>query len=179
MLIIKEVTTHLNYRGAPITVDAVQGDSGRGVVLHCMSGETPWSLPEEANIVLQYRCEDGTGGVYDTLADGQPAYSVDGDAITVFFAPEVCAVAGCTKFQVTVISANLQLSTFHMEIRIAPQVEAGTAAGNYINLEQWLKKARNVGNGIYVGTAAPASPEVSVWINPEGEGIPAYNGEVL
>ena len=139
MLITKEVTVNFNSRGAPIVLDAVQGDSGRGVVIHCMSAENPWQIPEDAAILIQYCCADNTGGVYDTLPDGQAAYCVEDNAITIYLAPAVCAVGGTTKLQVTIMDQGVQLTTFHMDIRVQPNVQAGLASGDYTNLAQWLE----------------------------------------
>lgn len=184
MLITKEVTMNLNYRGTPIVLDAVQGDSGRGVVIHCMSGENPWQIPEDATILLHYGCEDGTGGVYDTLPNGQTAYCVEDNVITVYFAPQVCAVGGVTKLQITIISEGTQLTTFGMEIRVEPKAEAGLTAGDYTNLALWLEN-----NSVKGAAGADGhTPEKGVDYFTEADKaemvdavlavLPVYNGEV-
>ena len=138
MLLTKEVTLNLKYRENPVVMDAMQGDSGRVLVARFTAGETQWEIPEDAQVALQYRCADGTGGCYDALPDGSPAYAVNGDALTVFLIPELCAVAGVTKLQVTVFSAGMQISAFPVEIRVAEQVSAEPAGSEYYNLHKWL-----------------------------------------
>ena len=138
MLLTKEVTLNLKYREKPVTMDAMQGDSGRVLVVHFTAGETGWEIPEDTQVVLQYCCADGTGGCYDSLPDGKAACSVNGDVLTVCLIPELCAVAGTTKLQVTVFSGGAQISAFPVEIRVAEQVSGEAANSEYYNLQKWL-----------------------------------------
>lgn len=45
MILTKEVTMNLHYRGNPIVVDALQGDSARALVIHFMAGMCPGPFP--------------------------------------------------------------------------------------------------------------------------------------
>ena len=153
MLLTKEVTMNLNFREKPIVLDVQQGDSGRALMIHFAAGETAWEIPADADIILQYCCADGTGGIFDSLPDGTSAYSVDGETLTVCLIPQLCAVAGCTKLQVTILSSGMQISTFPVELRVAPQVSPEAASGAYINLQQWLVNA--------MVDAIPSGDEVS------------------
>ncbi len=183
MLLTKEVTMNLNYRGNPIVLDALQGDSCRALTVHLVSGEAPWVIPEAAAVILQYECSDGTGGAYDTQSDDLPAYSIQGSAITISLIPELFAVPGCTKLQVTFLSEGRQLTTFAIEIHVEKAVNTQISSGEYVNLLRWWQSMENKGpagdSGVYIGTKAPTDPNVRVWINPAGEGIPVYDGEVL
>lgn len=140
MLLTKEVTLNLKYREKPVTVDAMQGDSGRVLIVRFTAGEVSWEIPQDAQVVLQYRCADGTGGCYDSLPEGAPAYAVNGDVLTVFLAPQLCAVAGITKLQVTIFSAGMQISAFPVEIRVTEQATAEKIGGEYTNLQKWLQQ---------------------------------------
>lgn len=140
MLLTKEVTMNLSYRESPIVVDALQGDSCRALMIHFIAGEAAWKIPADADIILQYCCADGSGGMFDALPDGAPACSADGDTLTVYLVPQMCAVAGCTKLQVTIISDGAQISTFPVEIRVTEQVNNQSASGEYTNLQKWLDR---------------------------------------
>ena len=153
MLITKEITMNLNYRGSTPVLDVIQGDSARAVAIHFMAGEEVWNIPEDVGIVMQYQCQDGTGGVYESLPGGSAAYSVLGNTLTVMLAAQLCAVPGKTDLQVTMLRAGAQISTFHMEIRVAPQVNARTAGEDYTNLAQWLEE--NGSQGL-MGPQGPA-----------------------
>ena len=65
--------------------------------------------------------------------------------LTIFLADGMCSIAGTTKLQVTIISDGKQISTFPVEIRVAPQVSANAAAGDYSNLQQWLDGLNLIG----------------------------------
>ena len=138
MFLTKEITMNLGYQEQPIVMDAMQGDSGRTLKIHLVERETPWILPNDAEIILRYCCADGTGGMYDTLPNGMPAYSADGNALTIALIGQMCAVAGCTKVQVTIFSDGVQISTFPVELRVIPQVDAKAAEAEYYNLQKWL-----------------------------------------
>ena len=138
MLLTKEVTMNLNYRESPIVMDALQGDTARALCVRFAVGEQPWQIPDDVQIFIQFQCQDGTGGTYDALPDHTAAYSVNGDALTIRLAQQVCAVAGCTKLQVSMISGNVQISTFPVEVRVTEQVNGCAADGEYTNLYQWL-----------------------------------------
>lgn len=149
MLLTKEVIMNLNYRGTPIVLDALQGDSGRAVAVHLVAGETPWEIPQDAYISMQYQCEDGSGGIFDSLSDGTAAYSVNESTLTIYLAEQLCAIAGCTKVQVTIICDGVQLSTFPIEIRVTEQVNGEIASGEYINLQKWLLRPESRGDPGY------------------------------
>ena len=145
MLLTKKVTMNLQYQETPFVLDAMQGDSGRALEIAFMAGQDPWEIPEQIQIILQYQCADGTGGTFDTLPDGKPAYSIGENTITVFLISNIFAVAGESKLQVTLLSDNKQISTFPVEIRVMEQVSANAAAGDYSNLQQWLDSLNLIG----------------------------------
>lgn len=152
MEIRKQVTVNLRYRNAIPVVDAVQGDSARVVDLVLMAGETPWAIPQGAVVLVQYCCPDGTGGTYDTLPDGRAAYEVTDEGVTLYLAPQVCAVPGDVRLQLTILDGEAQVSTFEMKIAVEPKVTAAAETGDYTNLEQWW--SQQGGSGLPRGGTA-------------------------
>ena len=139
MLLTKKVTVNLGYRDADTVLDGVQGDSGRALQIGFMVGETAWPIPEDTQVLLQYACEDGTGGIYDTLPDGTPASEIgEDDSLTVMLISQLFAVAGTTRLQVTLLNGGVQISTFPVLIRISPSVTGEPGDGMYVNLQKWL-----------------------------------------
>lgn len=138
MLLTKEVNMNLNYRGTPIVLDVLQGDSARALIIRFATGENPWEIPADAQIVVQYQCQDGSGGVFDSQADGMCAYSVNGDTLTLSLPSALCAVPGNTNLQVSILSEGKQVTTFPVTLQVSPQINAAIAAGDYTNLQQWL-----------------------------------------
>lgn len=138
MLLTKEVTISLSYQAQTAVLTALQGDSCRALAIHFVSGDTPWEIPTDGDVFVQYTCADGTAGIFDTLPDGAPAYEISGDTLTVRFPAAMCAVPGTTKAQVTIFSGGEQLSTFPVELRVLPQVTQKPGNGSYVNLQSWL-----------------------------------------
>ena len=158
MLLTKKVTVNLGYRDAGTVLDGVQGDSGRALQIVPMIGETVWRIPGDTKILLQYVCEDGTGGIYDALSDGTSAYVIeDDDSLTVTLIPQLFSVAGTTKLQITIFSGGEQISTFPVIIRVAPAVTGEPGDGTYVNLQQWLLEA--VCNEAVVTAVVQALPD--------------------
>ena len=139
MLLTKEVNMNLNYRSMPVVLDVVQGDSARTLTIHFSAGENAWEIPADAQIVVQYQCQDGSGGVFDSQSDGVCAYTVNGDTLTLSLPPALCAVPGNTDVQISILSEGQQLSAFPVKLQVTPHVNAAIAAGEYINLQQWLE----------------------------------------
>lgn len=182
MLITKEIAMNLNYRESTPVLDVIQGDSARAVVIRLMAGEEAWNIPEDVSIVMQYQCQDGTGGMYDALPDGSAAYSVLGNSLTVMLASQLCAVPGKTGLQVTMLRGDEQISTFYMEIRVAPQINAQTEGEVYTNLAQWLEENGLPGPAGYSpvkGTDYWTSEEQDAMVQDVIAALPVYNGDVL
>lgn len=145
MKLIQKITLDLAHRSRIATVDATRGDTARALEISLMNGIHPWEIPYGAAVVLSYRCADGSGGTYDTLADGTSAFSVEGNTLTVHLAPEVCAVPGTTQLQVTMVQGTQQLSTFCMDISVDGEVKATARQKDYINLSHWWHQQGGAG----------------------------------
>ena len=149
MKLIQKITLDLAHRSRIATVDATRGDTARVLEISLMNGIHPWEIPYGAAVVLSYRCADGSGGTYDTLADGTSAFAVEGNTVTVHLAPEVCAVPGTTQLQVTMVQGDKQLSTFCMDISVDGEVKATARQKDYINLSHWWHQQG--GGGLPIG----------------------------
>lgn len=152
MEITKQVSINLNYHGPSPVVDAVQGDSARVLELSLIAGDAPWEIPVGAVILVQYQCADGTGGSYDTLPDGRPAYEVYSRGLRLWLPAQVCAVPGETRLQVTILDEATQLSTFELKVCVEPKVDAPKIPGAYTNLSQWW--SQQGGGGLPTGGVA-------------------------
>ncbi|MBE6957770.1 MAG: hypothetical protein E7447_01275 [Ruminococcaceae bacterium] len=138
MLFTKKVTTNINYQASPIHLTALQGDNCRALELQFYCGEEPWVLPPDGDVFIRYTCADGSGGIFDTLPNGEPAYILAGATLTIHIPEMMCAVPGVTKAQVTIFSDGAQISSFPIELRVLPQVGQKMADGKYVNLRKWL-----------------------------------------
>ena len=71
-------------------VDMVEGDQyARQLELSLLCGGERWEIPEDVHAAVRFRKPDGTGGEYDSLPDGSPAWSASGNVLTVELAPQV------------------------------------------------------------------------------------------
>lgn len=123
-----------------LSVDAVQGDAySRSVSIALYNGILPWHIPENVAVAVRYAKPDCTKGYYDTLPDGESAWSYQENILTVQLAPQMLTVAGQVKAQIELIRSTHILSTFSLTVH----VEANPAAGvlnseDYSNWLQWI-----------------------------------------
>lgn len=124
-----------------LSIDAVQGDCcSRSLEIALYSGVSAWAIPEGTTVAVRYCKPDGTKGYYDTLPDGNIAWSIREHFLTVTLAPQMLTVAGTVLAQVEMLQDTHILSTFQFKI----YVEANPAAGllkseDYLNWLQWIK----------------------------------------
>ena len=137
MLVTKKFTVDLARKTIAGTVDAVRGDSAIALEMTLLCDGAPWTVPAGASVVVRYG-RGQVGGTYDTLSDGTPAWSVQGNVLTVRIAPEVCSAAGQTDIQVTILEGASQISTFRMTVDVQSAISGSDAPGKYTNLAQWL-----------------------------------------
>lgn len=145
MKLIQKLTIDLAHHSRIPTLDASQGDTARALEISLMSGVQPWEIPFGAAVIIHYRCADGSGGTYDTLSDGQPAFHVEGSTVSVQLAPQICAVPGTTQLQITIIQGEKQISTFRIEVLVAGEIKATTRQQDYVNLSHWWSQQGGAG----------------------------------
>ena len=76
-------------------MDMVEGDQyARQLELSLLCGGESWEIPEDVHATVRFRKPDGTGGEYDSLPDGSPAWSASGNVLTVELAPQVLSCPG-------------------------------------------------------------------------------------
>ena len=135
MQIIYQFDTHLDRREPTPILDAVQGESGRAVKVAFHEKGQPWPIPAGAHLLVRYGRPDHCGGVYDTLPDGAPACTVEGNTVTTVLVPQALAVAGHVSGQLAVISEGTELASFIFLVRVESDPSVGTAAAeDYVNL---------------------------------------------
>lgn len=101
--------------------DTVRGDQyTRDLEIGLFAGGTAWQIPAAASVIVRYERPDGTGGSYDRMPDGSPAWTVDGNAVTVVLAPGTMAEVGCVVLTVTLQAGDRELSTFQIIMNVHP-----------------------------------------------------------
>lgn len=140
MIVTTKMTMDLLKPGTVPVVYGVRNDAYcRQLELTLVCGGESWTVPEDAAVVVKYRKSDGTGGVYDTLPDGKPAWAAEGNVLTVVLAPQVLTGAGIVQLTVTLIREEVMLSTFGILLNVQEAVqEAGTESETYGYVTRFL-----------------------------------------
>ena len=140
MQVQSQIQVDLNRPGE-VSVPAMQYDgSTRSIAVALFADGTPWQPPEGVSAALGYEKPDHTRGLYDKLADGSAAITIDGNVATVLLSQQVLTAAG-TVFACLVFydEQRNQLSTFpfRLLVQVNPAVEAPESE-DYSRL-QWLE----------------------------------------
>lgn len=139
MKVIHELKLDLLHQGIPQRITAVQCDScSRILALQLFSGHRPWAVPEDIQVLIRYRKSDRTGGVYDTLPNGEPAWEISHGTLMVTLAPQALTVPGETSLAVTLLRGEQQLTTFPLVIDVQPQPDCNAASENYRYIAAFL-----------------------------------------
>lgn len=159
MLVTTKISLDLQRPYYPAVINAVQGDQNtRRLEISLYSGGAAWPIPEGTTVAMRYCKSDKTKGYYDTMPDGDSAWSIQGNVITVLLAPQMLTVAGTVFAQAEMIQGSSVLATFTMQINVEENPAAGVLVSeDYFNWLQWieaeldayLEKAKV--NGEYVG----------------------------
>lgn len=132
MRIIKKVNMDLMQPENISVVQAVQNDRySRGIELTLLCEGEAWMVPEEAAVVVRYSKPDGTKGNYDTLPNGEQAWTADGNVLSVFLAPQVLTVPGAVQLEVALIRKDVQITTFAVLLQVRPSAQNGLRSQDY------------------------------------------------
>lgn len=136
MTITHELTLDLKHKGELAHIEVVQGDAfTRQVDLMLQCGGEDWTIPV-CDPVVRYCKPDGTGGIYDTLPDGQPAIVYAGNVLTLALAPQMLTCSGPVQVQVELNTQEKRLATFTFLVVVEPGVAPNRESEDYVN---WSK----------------------------------------
>ena len=117
MVITNKIKIDLLERGSTIVVYAVQSDKySRSIDFSLYEGGVKWIPSPSTTAVVAYKKPDGTGGEYDTLPNGETAYSFSENDVTVALAPQVLTVPGRVILSVGLLEGESILYSFPVEI---------------------------------------------------------------
>ena len=123
----KIITLDLTARGAAMQIGetAVAGDQGSRYLVFALTQEgKPWIVPEDARAALAFATEGGCAGEYDTLPNGENAFHVEGNLVTVGLVDQILAKAGWVRLML-VLRRDLseQLSTFPILMTVTEPID--------------------------------------------------------
>lgn len=170
MKVTNIVNIDLSIRQNIPFVDAVQGDSARAIEFRLFDKGQPFNVPDGSAVLIRYKRPDGFGGVYDTLPNGETAYSIITNKVTAVLSPTALGVAGNVDFQVSVSNEGKTVSAFSLEIRVDADPSFDSVdAEDYINIEQFVTE-KSKENAPYIGENG------NWWVNQEDTGVKAGGG---
>lgn len=128
MEIVKSLIVDLLTPGlGPIPiVHAKPDDTIRKLQLTLTSGGAAWTPPSGTTAAVRFRKPDNTSGIYDTLADGSAAYTIDSNVVTISLIPEILSCPGDVMMDVLLVSDSGTLATFNITVRVQAAPALGT-----------------------------------------------------
>lgn len=139
MYITRRLTLDLGAEPLPRTIPVSQGDRyTRSLEILFTNQSIPWHIPDGVSVLIRYRKPDGTEGIYDTLPDNTPAWSVSENKLTVILAPQVCSIPGMVTMVITLIQGERQLSSYPFCLQVSNALPIGEDSKNYVNLSAWM-----------------------------------------
>ena len=119
MIITHRIKMEMSSRRVAPRVEAVQDDRySRDLALELYEGGRPWQPGSGVMAAVTYAKPDGTGGSYNALPDGTPAWRIADNVVTVALAPQVCTAAGKVQLTVNLLQDAAQISTFPVELHV-------------------------------------------------------------
>ena len=129
LIITHRLKMNLEEPEALQRLEMPMGDAGsREIEMHLYANQSIWPIPEGVTTVIRYRKPDGTMGEYDTLPDGNAAWSVFENILKLKLAPQVLAAAGSVILYATLYLEGKILQTFATEIYVKTPFEYGTVS---------------------------------------------------
>lgn len=119
MVITHKLRMDLEGKEPAPWIEVAQGDAyTRCIKILLYSQHTPWPVPEGVTVLIRYRKADGKSGEYDTLPDGNAAWSVSGNELNITLVPQVLTAAGPVMLYAALILEEQVLNTFAVEISV-------------------------------------------------------------
>lgn len=107
-------------------INVVQDDTySRYVAVSLYDNVAEWPVPDGATIAVRFKKPDKTQGVYDTLPNGEVAYSIDGNVVTVGIAPQMLVAKGKVTASAVIYLGSVQLATFPFVLNVIENPAAG------------------------------------------------------
>ena len=141
MIITHKLSMDLQNRTIQPWLNMVQCDQNtRAIEVTLTDAGTAWEPGNLDGVRLRYRKSDGTVGSYDTLPDGTKAWTVDGNKMIVYVAPQMLTVPGLVETQLALNTGKKSIATFTFQIVVEEDPSAGTVESeDYVNWQQWIE----------------------------------------
>lgn len=131
MVITHKLTMNLEGKERSPWIEVSQWDAyTRRISMMLFEGKKAWTLPEDVTVLIQYRKPDGKQGAYDTLPNGETAWSVQAHILTLTLAPQVLTAPGSVMVYASILQGEKILNTFAVEVCVRPAEQHGNDAAS-------------------------------------------------
>lgn len=135
MVITHNITIDLSRMNVVPVLQMVQSDQySRDIVFSLTLDGASWDIPSNTTALVRYRKRDGTGGSYDTMPDGNKAYTIGTGKVTVKLAPQVLTVPGIAELSVALVNGKEYLHTFPLKIDVQRNPGLAATSENYFKV---------------------------------------------
>ncbi len=118
MNVTHKLSMDLTLHSTPL-LHMVQGErNSRWIEFSLYSNKKPWAIPKDAAALIRYKKPNLASGVYDTMADGSPAWRISGNRLCICIAPEVVSLPGSAFVTISLLLEEQTLSTFQVQLNI-------------------------------------------------------------
>lgn len=139
MIVTSKVKIDLLSQGAATVLSAMQNDQySRNVAFYLYNGGVPVTPESGSSIVVSYQKPDNTGGTYDSLPNGEVAYYIEENVITVALAPQVLTVPGLVTLSVGVVQGEEIVYTFPVLVRVVENPGVNAESDNYYKVTGFI-----------------------------------------
>ena len=138
MIVIHEIDIDLVNPGETQRIHIKQGDvKSRRIDISLLENGKDWSIGASTTAVIRYCARDldnlvTNHGLYDTLENGNPAYLVTGNVISILPIAEMMEKPGLVTVDVLLVNGDRMVSTFNFEVYVhrCPNGETQVPAEN-------------------------------------------------
>ncbi len=130
MIVTHKISMNLDGMDQEQCLQIMQYDENSRVLeMSLYENGAPWSIPEGVMVALQYLKPDGSGGSYDTLEDGSPAWHWEENVVSVHLASVLSDTAGVVHCTLVLRQNEAVLHSFSVGLLVKPSLSGGGTAG--------------------------------------------------
>ena len=85
-------------------------------------------------VMIRFSKSDGTGGNYDRMPDDGQAYVINGNKVAIGLAPQVLTAAGKVNVSVALISSQVKVHTFSVQLNVHKNPGLNPHSTSYVSI---------------------------------------------
>lgn len=135
-------------------IDVMQDDKySRDLEVTLKSNMKEFYPPKGCTLLVRYAKPNQQGGAYDTLPNGEKAWCIEGNKVTVRLAPQVCTTAGEVMLTVSMMDGESELSCFSVCVNVHERPGKVLKNEQYINISSFIPQPDTAEVGQYLKVA--------------------------